>query len=307
MLKRIFFNSFWVLNIFLMGVGFFCKSKDWSAPVAEELDAEAEAPVLSQSKSSRSAGVRQSQAAAFREIVQSLGLKLAYQKAMELMWNYDLEAASVLLEPWQKSSLWHASGAAECLMLRTILTGRKSDAMATLDLIKVAEGLSEDVSTSTLAHEVCNAELLLMRSLLQIMLGLRFRALFNLRQCWYAYYRLEQFIADDASLRTCAENVDCVMTYDDLRGRILFGLGFFYMATSLVPTSLVPLVRLAGFLMHRQRGKSYLFECVERALGPRSSLAAILLSMYHLDLEPDAWNADVLGDVLAEGFVDVRQ
>lgn len=177
-------------------------------------------------------------------------------------------------------------------MLRTILTGRKSDALSTLELIKVAEALSEGVGStgSTLAHEVCNAELLLMRSLLQIILGFRFRALYNLRQCWYAYYRLEQFLEDDASMRACTEDVDCVMTYDDLRGRILFGLGFFYMATSLVPTSLVPLVRLAGFLMHRQRGKTYLFECVERALGSRCSIAAILLAMYHLDLEPATWH-----------------
>ena len=80
------------------------------------------------------------------------------------------------------------------------------------------------------------------------------------------------------------------MTYEDLRGRILFGLGFFYMASSLVPASLVPLLRLAGFLMHRQCGKMYLFECVERALGARCSIAAILLAMYHLDLEPEAWH-----------------
>ncbi|CAK9084221.1 Tetratricopeptide repeat protein 39B (TPR repeat protein 39B) [Durusdinium trenchii] len=265
------------------------RSSDWSAQVAEEL----EPPTLSHSSSSRSTGLRQSQADSFRAVVESLGSKLAYRKAMDLMWNYDLEAASVLLAPWQSSNLWHASGAAECFMLRTILTGRKSDALSTLELIKVAEALSEGVGStgSTLAHEVCNAELLLMRSLLQIILGFRFRALYNLRQCWYAYYRLEQFLEDDASMRACTEDVDCVMTYDDLRGRILFGLGFFYMATSLVPTSLVPLVRLAGFLMHRQRGKTYLFECVERALGSRCSIAAILLAMYHLDLEPDMKHA----------------
>ena len=264
------------------------RSSDWSAQVAEEL----EPPTLSHSSSSRSTGLRQSQADSFRAVVESLGSKLAYRKAMDLMWNYDLEAASVLLAPWQSSNLWHASGAAECFMLRTILTGRKSDALSTLELIKVAEALSEGVGStgSTLAHEVCNAELLLMRSLLQIILGFRFRALYNLRQCWYAYYRLEQFLEDDASMRACTEDVDCVMTYDDLRGRILFGLGFFYMATSLVPTSLVPLVRLAGFLMHRQRGKTYLFECVERALGSRCSIAAILLAMYHLDLEPATWH-----------------
>ena len=255
------------------------RSSEWSAQVPEEMDVDT---------SPESSTSRQSQAAIFQEVRESLGAKLAYRKAMELMWNYDLRAAAVLLEPWQSSSLWHAAAAAEAFVLRTILTGRKSDALASLDLIIVAEKLKDEVPSSnvTLAHDILTAEMQLMRSMLQIILGLRFRALYNLRQCWYAYYRLEPFLEDEVSLKTCAQDVDCMMTYDDLRGRILFGLGFFYMASSLVPASLVPLVRLAGFLMHRQRGKMYLFECVERALGSRCSIAAILLAMYHLDLEP---------------------
>lgn len=266
------------------------RGSEWSAPVAEEITVDLDTLPASPDSSSTS---RQSQAPVFQEVRESLGAKLAYQKSMDLMWNYDLQAAAVLLEPWQNSSLWHAGAAAECSVLRTILTGRKNDALASLDLIVVAEKLKDDISSSslTLAHEIVTAELQLMRSLLQIMLGLRFRALYNLRQCWYAYYRLEQFLEDEVSLKRCAQNVDCVMTYEDLRGRILFGLGFFYMASSLVPASLVPLLRLAGFLMHRQRGKMYLFECVERALGARCSIAAILLAMYHLDLEPDMKHA----------------
>jgi len=260
------------------------RSSEWSAQVPEEMDVDT---------SPESSTSRQSQAAIFQEVRESLGAKLAYRKAMELMWNYDLRAAAVLLEPWQSSSLWHAAAAAEAFVLRTILTGRKSDALASLDLIIVAEKLKDEVPSSnvTLAHDILTAEMQLMRSMLQIILGLRFRALYNLRQCWYAYYRLEPFLEDEVSLKTCAQDVDCMMTYDDLRGRILFGLGFFYMASSLVPASLVPLVRLAGFLMHRQRGKMYLFECVERALGSRCSIAAILLAMYHLDLEPDMKHA----------------
>lgn len=43
------------------------------------------------------------------------------------MWNYDLEAAQVLLEPFRHQSAWHAAAFAECAVLRTVLTGRKSD------------------------------------------------------------------------------------------------------------------------------------------------------------------------------------
>ena len=264
------------------------RTSEWSAPVPEEL---ADRTDTSPGSSSSTSKVRQSQASVFHEVVHGLGPKLAYRKAMELMWNYDLEAACVLLDPWRSSLLWHAAAYAECSLLRTILTGRKSDAIATLELIKAAELLRD--SPSSLSHDIFTAEILLMRSLLQVMLGQRLRALYNLRQSWYAYYRLEQFLESDADLRACARDVDCVMTYEDLRGRVLFGLGFFYMATSLIPTSLVPLIRLAGFVMHRQRGKVYLFECVELALGTRSAPAAILLAMYHLDLEPVAWHAEL--------------
>lgn len=47
------------------------------------------------------------------------------------------------------------------------------------------------------------------------------------------------------------------------------------------------MIRLAGFSMDRSRGKAYLAECAERNLGLRATPAAVLLSMYHLDLEPD--------------------
>ena len=261
------------------------RTSEWSAPVPEELT---ESTDISPGSSSSTSKARQSQASVFHEVVHGLGPKLAYRKAMELMWNYDLQAARVLLDPWRATVLWHAAAYAECSLLRTILTGRKSDALATLEMIKVAETLRENSSTS-LAHELLAAEILLMRSLLQVMLGQRLRALYNLRQSWYAYFRLEQSLESESALQSCALDVECVLTYEDLRGRILFGLGFFYMATSLIPSSLVPLIRLAGFCMHRERGKTYLFECVERALGARATPAAILLAMYHLDLEPVTW------------------
>lgn len=230
---------------------------------------------------------RQSQAKNYVSIASNLGPKLAYIKAMQLMWNYDLDAARVLLQPWRSISLWHAGAYAECSALRAVLTGTKSEALATLELVKIAETLRSGCSDSTLAHEVFSAEMLLLRSALQVMLGARIRAVYNLRLCWLTYYRLEQMLSDEAAFDFLASDKDAVFTVDDLRGRILFGLGLFYLAVSLLPAGLSSLIRLAGFVMHRQRGKAYLFACVERDLGPRSILAAILLSMYHLDLEPD--------------------
>jgi len=243
----------------------------------------------SSTSSSNSYGARpprQFKAAHFASVASSLGPKLAYRKAMQLMWNYDLDAARALLEPWRSSVLWHAGAYAECSALRAGLTGRKSEALATLELVKTAEALQDSIGVGGLAHDVFGAEMLLLRSGLQVMLGARLRALYNLRQCWVTYHRLEQLISDEAAFEAAMKQ-DEVNTSADIRGRVLFGLGLFYLAASLVPASFCPLMRLAGFVMHRQRGKAYLFECVERDLGTRAIAAAICLSMYHLDLEPD--------------------
>mmetsp|Transcript_12006 Transcript_12006/g.34582 ORF Transcript_12006/g.34582 Transcript_12006/m.34582 type:complete len:370 (+) Transcript_12006:1-1110(+) len=54
------------------------------------------------------------------------------------------------------------------------------------------------------------------------------------------------------------------------------------------------LLRLAGFISHREQGKAFLAGIVEHDLGTRASLAAVVLAMYHLDLEPDVPRAGEL-------------
>merc|ERR1719502_27290 len=86
---------------------------------------------------------------------------------------------------------------------------------------------------------------------------------------------------------------------DDLKGRVSFGLGLFYLVTSLLPTGLCPLLRLAGFVIDREQGRAYLTRCIDGKLGYRATLATIVLSMYHLDMEPDMERA---GDLLIHGL-----
>lgn len=223
----------------------------------------------------------------------------AYRKAVELMWNYDLDSAQQLLEPWRSSCVWHAGAYAECKALRVVLTGKRSEALSGLDLVQAAEVLSQASTGNSVAQEVFRAELLLLRSGLQVFLGARLRAVYNLRQCWCTYRRLERHLAlDDSSWETSAVPRDLddfdFFTTDDLRGRILFGLGFFYLATSLLPAGLCRIARLAGFVTHRRQGKAYLTDCAERCLGPRATLASIILATYHLDIEPDVCRAGEL-------------
>jgi hypothetical protein len=239
----------------------------------------------------------------------------AYREAMSLMWDYKLDAARELLEPYRKTIVWHSCAYAECSAMRVVLTGRHSDASDSLELVREAEQLKDQRCGASggqiLGLDVCAAELLLMRCGLQVFTGSRFSLFFSLRRCWYAYRRLESLLADPTNqgfgcgvcgpLAGGPVGSDQLgdMSLDDLKGRIGFGLGFFYLVTSMLPAGLCPLLRLAGFLIDRQQGKSYLARCVQEDLGPRATLATILLSMYHLDMEPDMEQA---GGLLIHGL-----
>mmetsp|Transcript_141558 Transcript_141558/g.359575 ORF Transcript_141558/g.359575 Transcript_141558/m.359575 type:complete len:887 (-) Transcript_141558:50-2710(-) len=217
----------------------------------------------------------------------------SYRQAMAAMWNYELDRARVALEPFRTSTPWHASAFAECLVLRVMITGRHSEAHRALELVRQAEALLESHASDSIVHQIFVAELALFRSGLQVILGARFRALFNLRQCWHAYRRLETNLPS-SGLGDFLDPMG-MFTPEDLRGRVCLGLGLFYLATSLLTPGLSPLLRLAGFVMDRERGKALLAECVEWELGVRAIPAAIMLSMYHLDLEPNVPRA---GDLL---------
>mmetsp|Transcript_156147 Transcript_156147/g.500874 ORF Transcript_156147/g.500874 Transcript_156147/m.500874 type:complete len:907 (+) Transcript_156147:89-2809(+) len=255
-----------------------------------------------------------------------------YQRAMIAIWNFDLTGAAALLEPFRRTQPWHAAAFAECAFMRVLVTARHEDAALALELVCEAEGVLDAAcrkrSTRSISYQVITAELLLFRCFLQGLLGARIRALYNLRQCWQAYRRLEHVVAassgfsgsssssssaaagggddtpskrqhryrrsksaDTHSVDDGVESLNGVVDADDLRGRICFGVGFFWLATSLLPSGLGPLLRLAGFVMDRERGKDCLAECAEGGLGTRAVPAAISLAMFHLDLEPDVARA----------------
>eukprot|EP00929_Paragymnodinium_shiwhaense_P103002 TRINITY_DN66274_c0_g3_i1.p1 TRINITY_DN66274_c0_g3~~TRINITY_DN66274_c0_g3_i1.p1 ORF type:complete len:643 (-),score=111.87 TRINITY_DN66274_c0_g3_i1:271-2199(-) len=217
----------------------------------------------------------------------------AYLEATNLMWDYQLSSARIMLEPWRRSSPWHAGAYAECAALRVVLTGKRSEALAGLDLVTSAESLlSGGRGGSSVVREIIGAELLLLRCGLQIVAGLKVRALLNLRLCWNAYRRLEAHAKKQAIPLQPEEQE--LFSVEDLRGRINFGLGLFYLATSLVPASVAPIARLVGFVIDRPQGKAYLSSCTEAKTGMRAPLASILLTVYHLDCEPDIARAGSL-------------
>uniref|UniRef100_A0A0G4G0Q5 PH domain-containing protein n=1 Tax=Chromera velia CCMP2878 TaxID=1169474 RepID=A0A0G4G0Q5_9ALVE len=79
-----------------------------------------------------------------------------------------------------------------------------------------------------------------------------------------------------------------------LASRALTGLGIFYVIVSLVPGSIAPLLRLAGFVVDKERGRRYLDACAVEGNRPRAPLAALVLSLFHLDMQPDVERAGQL-------------
>jgi len=225
--------------------------------------------------------------------------EVAYVEAMNAMWDYQLVRAAELLEPWKDSSPWHAGALAECSVLRVVMTGARKEAEVSLALVAATEALlATAVSGMPLvAQEVFAAEMLLLRCGLQVIIGSKIRALFNLRQCWSVYRKLDDNLS---SLRKFGQDDLRPFTPDDLRGRINFGLGLFYLSTSLLPASWCPVARFAGFVIDKDKGKEHLLAAANSDESCRATLSGILLGIYHLDLEPDVTRVgQLLADVLA--------
>eukprot|EP00928_Gymnodinium_smaydae_P037469 TRINITY_DN26001_c0_g1_i1.p1 TRINITY_DN26001_c0_g1~~TRINITY_DN26001_c0_g1_i1.p1 ORF type:complete len:624 (+),score=139.52 TRINITY_DN26001_c0_g1_i1:158-1873(+) len=225
---------------------------------------------------------------------------------MELMWRYKLDEARQVLEPFRKTSPWHACAYAECAALSVVITGRRSEAQVALDLLGAAESLPWEGSTPgsraggqahetfvRVAQEVLSAEMLLIRCILQVVAGMQLRALYNLRRCWMAYRSLQQHLRPPG-LQPSVDSVE-PLTHEEMISRINFGLGFFYLLTSVVPESIRRLVYLAGFVSDAARGNAHLETVAGRPSSVRAPLAALLLAINHMDRDPDV---DVTAELL---------
>lgn len=219
----------------------------------------------------------------------------AYQEGMSCVWNCEFDRARQILEPWRQTSAWHAGAYAECACLRVAITGQRNEACSALELVAVTDGLLSssgvtDTCSGGIMRDLFAAEMLLLRCMLQFICGSKLRAFLSLRQCCLAYRRLEHIVSNGAQQLQRFQQEELMLSNVELEGRINFGLGLFYLSTTWLPVSLTPLARLAGFVIDPQRGKAHLAAVMEGmagSFGVRTPLAASLLAMYHLDLEPD--------------------
>eukprot|EP00742_Colponemidia_sp_Colp-10_P008071 GILJ01008711.1.p1 GENE.GILJ01008711.1~~GILJ01008711.1.p1 ORF type:complete len:992 (-),score=162.32 GILJ01008711.1:118-3093(-) len=89
----------------------------------------------------------------------------------------------------------------------------------------------------------------------------------------------------------------------DIRSRLKFGVGLFCLGLSIVSSSLSTILKLAGFVTSKAKGILFLTECANEN-GIRSSLAALILVLYYLDIEVDIVRAEELLDDKIRLFPD---
>jgi len=123
--------------------------------------------------------------------------------------------------------------------------------------------------------EIIQAEVLTFKGVLRFLAGSRFKAFLTFREAWKTYRKYEPLANKKSD-----DTLD-----DDLRSRVLLGLGLFHIGIAGLPRSLTAIIRIVGFSGSKDRGKAYLNACLDLKRA-RSPFAALILALYHIDMEP---------------------
>ncbi|KAG8346888.1 putative Protein of unknown function (DUF3808) [Trypanosoma vivax] len=139
---------------------------------------------------------------------------------------------------------------------------------------KAAEKAGESFDdTWKLECDAIYAEALFIRAVGQLMMNSYFKGAINLRRAWGLYYKLIQEVERDTANRIPKELAMCIK----------YGTGTFYVFLALVPSSLMKVLNVIGFVSDRELGERYLTEVFE-SNGIRSPFAALALCTLYLFL-----------------------
>nr|CCC91195.1 conserved hypothetical protein [Trypanosoma congolense IL3000] len=128
-------------------------------------------------------------------------------------------------------------------------------------------------NTWKLECDVIYAEALFVRAVGQLMMNAYFRGAINLRKSWGLYYKLVREMEADTDDHIPSELKMCIK----------YGAGTFYVFLALVPSSLMKVLNVIGFVSDRELGEQYLTEVFESD-GIRSPFAALALCTLYLFL-----------------------
>ena len=230
------------------------------------------------------------------------------EKAVRESWNNGYDAAEAILKAKKDTQPRYALEYANLQCVRSLMNMNNESREKLLDIFQAADGLASSLRSKPpnfdaddadateeekaawaasprttdaatlkklweLECDICYADALMIRSVLQLTMNSYFRGGINLRKAWGCYYALLQELEKDTEGKIPQElamNIKC-------------GCGMFYIYMSLVPGSVMSILSAVGFSADRDLGESLLTEVVE-SNTTRSPTAAIVLMTFYLFL-----------------------
>ena len=204
------------------------------------------------------------------------------EEATELLNNFEIKRAKEMFVALSKQNPRLKIFVIECDLLVLSLTGFRDlvDSCLT-DLIQLSNQLNHSITSYKLdanVHfetEVTKAECLLLRGLLNAILSNKWQAFLCMSESWRIVHKLE-IILNNPKIKPNLSH--------EIHYRILFAIGAFNLAFSLVPSGLLKLLKFIGITPDKERGLVHLQACWNAKFS-RSVYAALLVSCYYLEFE----------------------
>lgn len=210
------------------------------------------------------------------------------EDAFELLHNFELAEAKELFSTLAKDNPRIKLFVIECDLIILSLNGKKELVESCLqELSQLTTQLlqmSPTLKSNPNAHyenEITKAECIVLKGILNVVLNHKWQAFLCISESWRIIKKLE------AQLQNPKIQAELSL---EVSNRILFAVGAFNLAFSLVPPTLRKILKIVGITPNKQLGLQLLQKCWETKFS-RSMYAALLISCYHLEFESDSQKA----------------
>lgn len=201
-------------------------------------------------------------------------------KGMEYMWSHQLDKAKRVFSLYKYEDRLFDLLFVECNIMDIAITGSEQNISATLNELS---NLMEEVCAikfnekteldNYFSLELNKAEISMYRCGMNLFLGNKFQTVKTLAEGWRYYKKLES-IYDKKKSFLSPRN----------QHRYKFGHGSFNLAFSLIPSTILKIIKLIGISPNKQKGIESLISC-KNENDIRSNYAVILMSLYTIEFE----------------------
>ena len=209
-------------------------------------------------------------------------------EAFQLFQNFELKEAKELFLSLSAENPRLKLFAIECDLIVLSLNGFKDLvdsclqelSQLTMQLMHMPSSLKSNTNLH-FENEITKAECIVFKGVLNVALNHKWQAFLCISESWRIVRKLEAQIKD-AKIQSALSS--------EVLHRIMFAIGAFNLAFSLVPPTLKKILKVIGISPNKQLGLELLQQCWEKKFS-RSMYAALLISCYHLEFELDSQKA----------------